>query len=70
MKNALAHIWNILWRIVAGILSCICLIVVVFTLPEIANPEGREIRHWLVFALAAIGAICLPLAIFPRSRRK
>lgn len=70
MKNALMLVWNLAWRIIAGILSCICLIVVVFTLPEITRPEGGEMRHWLIFVSAAIGAIFFPLAIFSRSRKK
>ncbi len=70
MTQTASLIWSILWRIVAGIMSCLCVIVVIMALPGILGSEGSQLRHWIVFVPALAGAVLLPILIFDRGRRK
>lgn len=63
MKRGLNLIWSILWRVGAGVISCLCLIVVVLALPHIMDFMSSQLRHWIAFIPALIGAVMLPLLI-------
>lgn len=70
MKRGLSLIWTILWRVGAGIISCFCLVIVILDLPDIMNFKSSQLRHWIVFIPALMGAVMLPLLIMSGRKNK
>ncbi|MCX7560610.1 hypothetical protein OS190_13615 [Sulfitobacter sp. F26204] len=66
MKKLLRLLFSTAWRVLLVGAICIAMIVVVFSLPEVADYKSAPLKVWLIFVPAVLVAALGPLLLFRR----